>query len=1106
MGNPSASGHTQRRRGLRLIVLLAVAAADLASAMPASANDPIKPDPPVLLSPAPGFATSENVVFRWAAAPRALSYEVKVQPLPSGASCGGGTVALSLTCDELPPGTYAWSVRSTGLDSINSDYSVGQTFVKLARPFTAPSLLSPGSGTTFNYPEDTGVLRWSTVPNAAGYELHISADPGFVGPDVLTSASGVEAAFAPATYFGVTQYWRVRAVTSPGVAAGPWSAVRSFVVNWDTPQLLTPPDGATRSTVVLTWQPLPGAQFYLIEIDEDPAFGSPIFTDPHATSMDLGDYLVDGTWHWRVRGVSADFHESPWAVGTFVVDAGGPASPPAPPVPALEAPILLAPSDGASGFVPQRDFVDWAPVDETLGYDLQIVPQTDAFPDDPGGPDLTRTQAVPNLDAGVTYKWRVRANRSHGIFDAGPWSEVRTFSTVPLSTVTLTGPADGATRSIEDAEFTWEALPDWPVYRVELSQTLDFASPIGFRVVATPLAVLRNKLAMGTWYWRVVAGRDNRMAISETRALTIADLSPPVGRIGYPPDYSLLDEFTLGYEAEDMATTWVIKAAASANGVDWLEFDFDSPPLWSLVSPEHGGPDPGLRHLYMKWRDAAGNWSEPAHHSFWYGVPDPAPPAGNVVIEAGAARVTTTSVWLDVTATDIDPVLKVALSNNGVTWTERTYAPTQSWTLPSGDGAHTVYAKWMDLVGHWSAVDSDSVILDTQPPTGSVEILDDHGFTPISDVTIRVHASDTTSAVTDVALSNDGVTWTNRPLSTPQSWTLAPGEGTRTVWAKFRDEVGHWSAPVSDSTVVDLGAVVSRQWGPNRYATAAAISEATFAAHVPVVFIANGSSFPDALSAAAAAGHAGGPLLLVTATSIPPETAAELLRLQPGAIVVAGGTGVVSSAVASALDAYTAGSVTRLAGANRYATSAAMSAGSFDPGVPVAYVATGSNFPDALAAAAAAGHLDGPLLLVTASSIPPEVAAELSRLKPARIVIAGGTAVVGNAVMAALDAYTTGPVTRQSGPNRYATAAAISASTFGPPAPVVYVATGLNFPDALAAAAAAGYLGGPLLLVTADSIPSETFSELERLNPVRIIVAGGVSVVGSHVQADLGSF
>ena len=108
------------------------------------------------------------------------------------------------------------------------------------------------------------------------------------------------------------------------------------------------------------------------------------------------------------------------------------------------------------------------------------------------------------------------------------------------------------------------------------------------------------------------------------------------------------------------------------------------------------------------------------------------------------------------------------------------------------------------------------------------------------------------------------------------------------------------------------------------------------------------------------------------------------------------------------------------------------------------------NFPDALAGGPAAAACGCPILLVLTDSIPAATATELTRLGPAGIVILGGTGVVSETVETALAAFTGGDVDRLSGANRFATAAAISAATFSPGVPAVYITTGLNFPDALA--------------------------------------------------------
>lgn len=115
--------------------------------------------------------------------------------------------------------------------------------------------------------------------------------------------------------------------------------------------------------------------------------------------------------------------------------------------------------------------------------------------------------------------------------------------------------------------------------------------------------------------------------------------------------------------------------------------------------------------------------------------------------------------------------------------------------------------------------------------------------------------------------------------------------------------------------------------------------------------------------------------------------------------VVLGGDGAVGGAVAASLASYTAGEVSRLAGADRFATSAAISAASFAPGVPVVYIANGFSFPDALSGAPVAGMNGGPVLLVPGDSIPAVIQTELLRLQPGRVVVLGGEGAVSGAVL-----------------------------------------------------------------------------------------------------------
>ncbi|MPV87606.1 hypothetical protein GB882_02915, partial [Georgenia ruanii] len=294
----------------------------------------------------------------------------------------------------------------------------------------------------------------------------------------------------------------------------------------------------------------------------------------------------------------------------------------------------------------------------------------------------------------------------------------------------------------------------------------------------------------------------------------------------------------------------------------------------------------------------------------------------------------------------------------------------------------------------------------------------------------------------------------------------------------------------------------TRQAGADRYATSAIVSEQTFAPGAEVAYVASGRDFPDALAGAAAAGASDAPVLLVPGPGITPGVRAELDRLDPRSIAVLGGESAVSSAVVDDLDRYTSGPVTRLHGADRYATSAAVSEATFDPGADVAYVASGRGFPDALAGAAAAGATGSPVLLVPGPDITEPVRAELARLRPARIVVLGGEASVSAGVEQQLGSFTRGGVVRLSGEDRYATSASVAAALFGPRVPTVYLASGRGFPDALAGAAAAGASGSPVLLVPGAGIPAAVRERLAELRPGRVVVLGGSAVVPDATGRD----
>ncbi len=291
----------------------------------------------------------------------------------------------------------------------------------------------------------------------------------------------------------------------------------------------------------------------------------------------------------------------------------------------------------------------------------------------------------------------------------------------------------------------------------------------------------------------------------------------------------------------------------------------------------------------------------------------------------------------------------------------------------------------------------------------------------------------------------------------------------------------------------------NRLAGGDRFNTARRVAEEF--EYADVVYIANGRNYPDALSAAPAAAHQGGPLLLTEQASLPYATQQELLRLQPPTIVIAGGTSVVSSAVEAALNALPfAPTVIRKAGADRYETSREVTAYAFESAAN-AFIATGSNFPDALAASAAAAHVGAPVVLVpgTSAAVDGPTLDLFTSLGVSDVFIAGGTGVVSTAIETQLKGiYGPSHVVRKAGEGRYSTAVDIN-TLFTDPTTNAYLAVGTGYADALAGAALAGANDSPLFTVPGTCVPQIVLDALGAHGVTTVTLLGGIGVLNTSV-------
>lgn len=199
----------------------------------------------------------------------------------------------------------------------------------------------------------------------------------------------------------------------------------------------------------------------------------------------------------------------------------------------------------------------------------------------------------------------------------------------------------------------------------------------------------------------------------------------------------------------------------------------------------------------------------------------------------------------------------------------------------------------------------------------------------------------------------------------------------------------------------------------------------------------------------------------------------------------------------------------RVASDDRYSTSVAASQRAFPDGAagaPVAYIASGAAFPDALSAGAAAAKEHGTLLLTPPNVLDSRVASELRRLHPARIIVVGGPAALSEGVVAGLKALPiTTAIKRISGADRFAVSRAVVADAFGASAPDLYIVTGNAFPDALAAAAAGAAAGRPVLLTNGWSAAPDaaTTAALRAWKTTHATIVGGTASVSAGIEHSL---
>jgi hypothetical protein len=341
---------------------------------------------PVPVSPANGARVQQLPAISWNAVGGAAAYEYQIAADPRfnslalGRGSGRGTAQihnLSATLDKtVPNGTYYWRVRGLTPKGRVGTWSRVRKIVKAWS--TAPQITG-GNGVTISWPSQALVLRWSSVPYANKYIVSIATDPGLSNLVIGTRTKPVETqgvnfalpvSLAPGAY-----YWAITPVDAEG-HRGARSALGTFQWSWPSTTAVSVadlnPEAGVFDNPIFSWNPVPGAARYEVEVNSDQNFapgskwccaGTTI-----GTSLAPLAALANNRYYWRVRAIDPHGNAGAWNEGQPFEKAFDPTTP------TIRGLTLRNAEGEAVGGAPSTDtpILTWDPAPGASLYEVQL--------------------------------------------------------------------------------------------------------------------------------------------------------------------------------------------------------------------------------------------------------------------------------------------------------------------------------------------------------------------------------------------------------------------------------------------------------------------------------------------------------------------------------------------------------------------------------------------------------------------------------------------------------------------------------------------------------------------------------------------------------------
>jgi len=435
---------------------------------------------------------------------------------------------------------------------------------------------------------------------------------------------------------------------------------------------------------------------------------------------------------------------------------------------------------------------------------------------DGGGATGSSTSYTADNSVGAPLGSAVATGTDYKIYGGG----VSTFNSIPDITVASYNDASLVTDDTPTLAWTYSDKDADPqrYYQVQVSKDNFATFVVDSGLVAsseknytTPILPTDEAGISYRWRVRVTDGFDYsgwQVATGGFR-LTTAEMDVPiiwakVSPVGEDIPESLWQDCGSPYMYWDYPVTGVDIAGYSYawgsmpdDQIDTIDVSYQTPD--DLLSD-------GTRVFNLTAQNTAGVWSDMASFEIW--IDRAAPVVGSYSPSDGTIISTDTptiSIGVSDAQSGVNPDginLKVNKSTGQAGYDEGTQNVVYIPSIPLSEGDNVISLEVSDIVGNTTSLLVWSFMVDTRGPAGSIIINNQDALTNSIYVNLSLTASDSTSGIENMSISNDGVFDTEgwETFSTHRDdWALPAITGTRKVYVKFKDKAGNESEIFSDT-------------------------------------------------------------------------------------------------------------------------------------------------------------------------------------------------------------------------------------------------------------------------------------------------------------------